>query len=57
MGENVFPGRLIELQRLPNKVTERFTRELRFDEIDVIFRLDNAQFDIFAARDPIPFEM
>ena len=48
-------GRLIELQRLPNKVTERFNRELRFEEIDAIFRMDDAQFDLFAEREPRPF--
>lgn len=50
-------ARLMELQRLPNKVTELFTRKLRFDEIDAIFRLDDAQFDLFSDREPIQFDM
>ena len=49
-------GRLIELQRLPNKVTERFNRDLRFDEIDAIFRMDDAQFTLFSEREPTPFD-
>lgn len=50
-------GRLLELQRLPNKSTERFTRELRFDEIDAVFRLDDAQFDLFCEKHVVPFDM
>lgn len=49
-------ARLMELQRLPNKTTERFTRELRFDEIDAMFRMDDAQFDMFSEKKVIPFD-
>lgn len=49
-------GRLMELQRLPNKATERFTRELRFDEIDAMFRMDDAQFTLFSEMEPTPFD-
>lgn len=48
--------RLMELQRLPNKATERFTRELRFDEIDTAFRIDDAQLDLFGEKKTIPFD-
>lgn len=36
-------GRLLDLQRLPNKATERFDREYRFDEIDALFRFEDLQ--------------
>jgi hypothetical protein len=35
--------RLLELQRLPDKATEKFDREFRFDEIDAIFRFEDLQ--------------
>lgn len=38
---------LLSLQRLPNKATEKFNRELRFDEIDAAFRMDDAQVSLF----------
>lgn len=38
-------GRLLALQRLPNKATEKFNRGFRFDEIDAGFRMDDAQID------------
>lgn len=38
-------GRLLALQRLPNKATEKFNRDFRFDEIDAGFRMDDAQID------------
>lgn len=47
-------NRLLELQRLPNKVTELFNRDFRFDEIDAQFRLEDAQitlFDLFEKED------
>lgn len=50
-------GRLLELQALPEKATELFTRELRFDEIDAAFRLDDAQFDLFCEKHVVPFSM
>lgn len=40
-------NRLLELQRLPNKATELFNRDLRFDEIDAMFRMDDAQVSLF----------
>lgn len=46
--------RLLELQRLPNKATELFNRDFRFDEIDAQFRLEDAQitlFDLFEKED------
>lgn len=49
-------ARLMELQRLPNKTTERFTRELRLDEIDAMFRMEDAQIGLFEQREAIPFE-
>lgn len=38
---------LLALQHLPNKVTELFDRDFRFDEIDKQFRLDDAQLSLF----------
>lgn len=35
--------RMLELQALPNKATERFNREMTFAEIDNNFRFDDAQ--------------
>ena len=48
--------RLLELQALPEKATERFTRELRFDEIDAAFRMDDAQIDILSEKEIIPYD-
>lgn len=50
-------NKMLRLQALPNKATELFTRELRFDEIDAAFRMDDAQTDIFGEREAIPFEI
>lgn len=49
-------GRLLELQALPEKATELFTRELRFDEIDAAFRMDDAQIDLFSEKEIIPYD-
>lgn len=38
---------LLELQKVPNKATELFNRDFRFDEIDAMFRMDDAQMTIF----------
>lgn len=40
-------NRLLELQATPNKASELFNRKLRFDEIDSIFKMDDAQMTIF----------
>ena len=39
--------RMLQLQTLPNKASELFNRKLRFDEIDSIFKMDDAQMSIF----------
>lgn len=39
--------KMLELQALPNKVTERFDRKRTFAEIDEEFRADDAQISIF----------
>lgn len=49
-------GRLLELQALPEKATELFTRELRFDEIDALFRMDDAQLDLLSEKETIPYD-
>lgn len=49
-------GCLLELQALPEKATELFTRELRFDEIDAAFRMDDAQFDLLSEKEIIPYD-
>lgn len=49
-------GRLLELQKVPNKVTERFDRNFTITEIDAMFRLEDAQYDLLSDRDVIPFE-
>lgn len=49
-------GRLLKLQALPEKVTERFTRELRFDEIDAMFRMEDAQLDLLSEKEIIPYD-
>lgn len=49
-------GRLLELQAFPEKATELFTRELRFDEIDAAFRIDDAQIDLFSEKPIRPYE-
>lgn len=38
---------LLKLQQLPGKVTEKFNRNFRFDEIDAQFRLDDDQISLF----------
>lgn len=48
-------GHLLELQALPEKATELFTRKLRFDEIDAAFRMDDAQFDLLSKKEVIPY--
>ena len=40
-------ARMLELQTLPNKVTEYFNRDMSFAEIDAIFRFDDAQASMF----------
>jgi 3'-phosphoadenosine 5'-phosphosulfate sulfotransferase (PAPS reductase)/FAD synthetase len=40
-------GMLLQLQKLPNKASELFNRKLRFDEIDAIFKMDDAQMTIY----------
>lgn len=47
---------LLDLQALPNKATELFTRTTRFCDIDESFRLDDAQFSLFGERETIPFD-
>lgn len=47
---------LLELQALPNKTTELFTRERRFSEIDELFRMDDAQASLFESRELVPFD-
>lgn len=49
-------GALLELQALPNKATEHFTRELRFCDIDEQFRLEDAQLTFFEDRSITPFD-
>lgn len=39
--------KLLELQNVPNKASELFNRKQRFDEIDSIFRMEDAQMSIF----------
>lgn len=39
--------KMLQLQTVPNKASELFNRKLRFDEIDSIFKMDDAQMDIF----------
>ena len=48
--------RLLELQALPNKATDRFTRTERFCDIDEQFRLDDAQLSLFGVAEPVPFD-
>lgn len=38
---------MLLLQKVPNKASEYFNRTMRFDEIDAIFKMDDAQMDIF----------
>lgn len=40
-------GELLKLQTVPNKSSELFNRDMRFDEIDYNFRMDDAQMNIF----------
>lgn len=39
--------RMLELQALPNKVTEKFDRKQTFAEIDEKFKSDNAQMTLY----------
>lgn len=39
--------RMLQLQAVPNKASELFNRKLRFDDIDSIFKMDDAQMTIF----------
>lgn len=45
-------ARLLACQRAPNKATELFNRDERFDEIDGRFRFEDAQFSLFRSRPP-----
>ena len=45
-------ARLLECQRAPNKATELFNRNERFDEIDQRFRFEDAQFSLFCGWPP-----
>lgn len=40
-------GRMLELQALPNKVSEKFNRSETFSDIDAEFRLEDAQESLF----------
>ena len=40
-------AKMLELQALPNKVTEKFDRTRTFADIDAKFRADDAQLSIF----------
>lgn len=40
-------ARLLECQRAPNKVTEKFNRTHRIDEIDGIFKFEDSQLSLF----------
>lgn len=40
-------NRMLYLQQLPNKASELFNRKQRFDEIDAIFKMDDAQMNIY----------
>lgn len=40
-------NQMLLLQKIPNKASELFNRKLRFDEIDEIFKMDDAQMNIF----------
>ena len=48
--------RLLKLQKLPNKSTNRFDRTYTIDEIDAMFRLEDAQYDLLSDRPVIPYE-
>lgn len=39
--------RLLDLQKLPNKVTEKFNRQYRIDEIDLLFQNEDNQLSMF----------
>lgn len=47
---------LLRLQREPNKVTELFDRNYTIDEIDAMFRLEDAQYSFFSDKPVIPYE-
>ena len=40
-------NQMLRLQAIPNKASELFNRKLRFDEIDEIFKMDDAQMTIY----------
>lgn len=40
-----------ECKLAPNKATERFNRDERFDEIDALFKFEDAQLSLFACGD------
>ena len=40
-------ARMLELQALPNKVSEYFNRDMSFAELDALFRFDDAQVSMF----------
>ena len=40
-------SRMLALQGLPNKATERFNRRMKFSDIDALFRLEDAQCTLF----------
>ena len=45
-------ARLLACQQAPNKATELFNRDERFDEIDGRFRFEDAQFSLFRGWPP-----
>lgn len=50
-------NRLLSLQSLPEKATEKFNRESSFYEIDAKFRLEDAQYSLFENdKEVIPFK-
>lgn len=40
-------ARLMQCQAAPNKPTERFNRDYRFDEIDALFKFEDSQLSLF----------
>ena len=40
-------ARMLELQALPGKATEKFNRTQRFSDIDAAFRQEDEQLDLF----------
>ena len=39
--------RLLDLQKLPNKVTEKFNRQFSIDEIDLLLKNEDNQLSMF----------